>query len=103
MAKLSEKIPFCHRKTSKYTILINCIIPTIYFSNDISSNCSIQNFSTILVMCIYEQVLNDIAKSSADQKLISDIKDAVEFLNEEKFKLTETSMKFISFKLFITF
>lgn len=54
-------------------------------------------------MCIYEQVLNDIAKSSADQKLISDIKDAVEFLNEEKFKLTETSMKFISFKLFITF
>ena len=42
-------------------------------------------------MCIYEQKINDMAKNSADQKLISDIKDAVSFLNEEKLKLSVTS------------
>ena len=42
-------------------------------------------------MCIYEQKINDMAKNSADQKLITDIKDAVTFLNEEKLKLNVTS------------
>lgn len=30
MVKLSEKIPFYHRKTSKYIIWLNCIIASIY-------------------------------------------------------------------------
>ncbi len=44
-------------------------------------------------MCIYEQALADMANNSADQKLISDIKDAVRFLNEEKLKLTKKDVK----------
>lgn len=52
-------------------------------------------------MCIYDHVLNDVAKNSADQKLINDIKDAVAFLNEEKFKLSETSMKIFSTESFL--
>lgn len=44
-------------------------------------------------MCIYDKKLSELAKNTADQKLISDIKDAVSFLNEEKLKLTETSKR----------
>lgn len=53
----------------------------------------IKNHSTLLVMCIYEQKITDMAKDTADLKLINDIKDAVSLLNEEKLKLDETSSK----------
>ena len=57
------------------------------------SSQTIKNHSTLLVMCIYDQKITNMAKDTADFKLINDIKDAVSLLNEEKLKLDETSNK----------
>lgn len=50
------------------------------------SSQEIKNHSTFLVMCVYQSVLNEQEESSKDFKLISDIKEAVSFLSENKMK-----------------
>ncbi len=50
------------------------------------SSQELKNHSTILIICVYERVLNEQEQASKDYKLISDIKDAVGFLTENKMK-----------------
>lgn len=47
---------------------------------------NLKNHSTLLAMCVYEQVSRDMASDSADYKLISDIKEAVGFLTDQRSK-----------------
>ena len=43
-------------------------------------------------MCVYTSLINDVSKNSADYKLISDIKDAVTILSDEKLKLNNADL-----------
>lgn len=47
---------------------------------------SLKNHSTLMAMCIYDKVTREMAQDSADFKLISDIKEAVCFLSEQRLK-----------------
>ena len=50
------------------------------WSNDNSK----KNHSSLMVMCVYDNLISDMAKSSEDFKLITDIKDAVNILTDQK-------------------
>lgn len=41
-------------------------------------------------MCVYDAPINQMSKSNADYKQVSDIKDAVNILNDERLKLNRT-------------
>ncbi len=49
-----------------------------------------------MVMCVYEGPIHDISKTTADFKLISDIKDAVNILTDEKLKLNDISNNLVN-------
>lgn len=46
----------------------------------------IKNHSTLMAMCVYNKVSQEMASNAADYKLISDIKDAVGFLTDQRQK-----------------
>lgn len=46
----------------------------------------IKNHSTLMAMCVYNKVSKEMASNAADYKLISDIKDAVGFLTDQRQK-----------------
>lgn len=46
----------------------------------------IKNHSTLMAMCVYNKVSEEMASNAADYKLISDIKDAVGFLTDQRQK-----------------
>ena len=43
-----------------------------------------------MVMCVYERPINEMTKATADFKQITDIKDAVNILTNEKLKLVNS-------------